>query len=175
MKLLGEGFYWDDLKVGDSFRTFGRTITETDIVNFVSSVGMLESLFLDAEYRERHSAIRGRPAPAALVYALAEGLALNVTGQGTGLAFLHMELNVERPALEGDTVHVEIEVIEVRPTSRNGRGLVRTRNRIVNQRGETVIVYVPLRLMAGRGEGSASQTKPDVAPETSDGGLSTNP
>ena len=32
------------------------------------------------------------------------------------------------------------------------RGLVRTRNRIVNQRGETVIEYLPQRLMAGSRE-----------------------
>lgn len=150
MKLIGEGFHWDELTVGDSFRTFGRTITETDIVNFVSSVGMLESLFLDAEYRAAHAAIDGRPAPAALIYALAEGLVLNATAQGTGLAFLHMELNVEGPVMQGDTIHVEIEVTEVRPAKKNNRGLVRTRNRIVNQRGETVITYTPLRLMAGR-------------------------
>lgn len=150
MKLIGEGFHWDELKVGDSFRTFGRTITETDIVNFVSSVGMLESLFLDAEYRAAHAAIDGRPAPGALIYAMAEGLVLNATAQGTGLAFLHMELNVEGPVMQGDTIHVEIEVTEVRPAKKNNRGLVRTRNRIVNQRGETVITYTPLRLMAGR-------------------------
>jgi len=150
MKLIGEGFHWDELTVGDSFRTFGRTITETDIVNFVSSVGMLESLFLDAEYRAAHAAIDGRPAPGALIYALAEGLVLNATAQGTGLAFLHMELNVEGPVMQGDTIHVEIEVTEVRPAKKNNRGLVRTRNRIVNQRGETVITYTPLRLMAGR-------------------------
>ncbi|MEH6507560.1 MAG: MaoC family dehydratase N-terminal domain-containing protein [Sulfitobacter litoralis] len=150
MKLLGEGFYWNDLSVGDTFKTFGRTISETDIVNFVSAVGMLESLFVDAEFRAQHSAIDGRPAPAALVYSIAEGLTLNATGQGTGLAFLQMELNVEGPVLQGDTIHVEIEVTEVRATSKQGRGLVRTKNRIVNQRGETVITYTPLRLMAGR-------------------------
>ncbi|RMC35612.1 MaoC family dehydratase [Paracoccus alkanivorans] len=151
MKLLGEGFYWNDLKLGDSFRTFGRTITETDIVNFVNSAGMLESLFVDAEFRAAHSAIPGRPAPAALVLSLAEGLVLNAAAQGTGLAFLHMEMNVEAPVLQGDTIHVEIEVTELRPAKKAGRGLVRTRNRIVNQRGETVITYTPLRLMAGRG------------------------
>ncbi|MCX7568091.1 MaoC family dehydratase N-terminal domain-containing protein [Sulfitobacter sp. F26169L] len=150
MKLLGEGFYWNDLSVGDRFKTYGRTISETDIINFVSAVGMLESLFVDAEFRARHSAIDGRPAPAALVYSIAEGLTLNATGQGTGLAFLQMELNVEGPVLQGDTIHVEIEVTEVRATSKMGRGLVRTRNSIVNQRGETVITYTPLRLMAGR-------------------------
>ncbi len=155
MKLLGEGFHWDELTVGDRFRTFGRTVTETDIVGFVSAVGMLESLFLDAEYRAAHSAIAGRPAPAALVYALAEGLTLNATGQGTGLAFLHMELNVEGPVMQGDTIHVEIEVTEVRAAKKDNRGLVRTRNRIINQRGECVITYTPLRLMAGRSQSEA--------------------
>lgn len=150
MKLLGEGFYWNDLTVGDRFQTFGRTITETDIVNFVSTAGMLESLFVDAEYRAAHSAISGRPAPAALVLSLAEGLVLNATAQGTGLAFLHMEMNVEGPVLQGDTIHVEIEITEIRPAKKAGRGLVRTRNRILNQRDETVITYTPLRLMAGR-------------------------
>lgn len=150
MKLLGEGFYWNDLTVGDRFRTFGRTVTDTDIVNFVTQAGMLEALFLDAEYRSAHSAIPGRPAPAAMVYAMAEGLSLNATGQGTGLAFLNMQLDVHGPVVEGDTIHVEIEVTEIRPTSKGGRGLVRTTNRIVNQRGETVITYTPLRLMAGR-------------------------
>ncbi|MEI4484894.1 MaoC family dehydratase N-terminal domain-containing protein [Frigidibacter sp. MR17.14] len=157
MKLLGEGFYWTDLATGDRFRTFGRTITETDIVNFVSAMGMLESLFLDAEFRAAHSAIPGRPAPAALALGLAEGMVLNATGQGTGLAFLHMEMNVVAPVLQGDTIHVEIEVTEIRPAKKAGRGLVRTRNDIVNQRGETVITYTPLRLMAGRHAAEAAQ------------------
>ena len=30
------------------------------------------------------------------------------------------------------------------------RGLVRTRNEVINQRGETVLVYTPLRIMASR-------------------------
>lgn len=152
MKRVGEGFRWNDLEVGQCFQTFGRTITETDIVNFIGCVGMLESLFVDAEYRAAHSAIPGRPAPAALVFSMAEGLVLNATGQGTGLAFLSMDLNVERPVLQGDTIHVEIEITELRPARKLGRGLVRTRNRIVNQRGETAITYTPLRLMEGRGE-----------------------
>jgi acyl dehydratase len=149
MRLVGEGFYWNDLKVGDAFKTFGRTITDTDIVNFISCTGMLEALFVDAEYRETHSSIKGRVAPAALVYSMAEGLVLNATAQGTGLAFLHAEINVRGPTLAGDTVHVELSVTEARATSK-GRGLVRTLNRVINQRGEPVIEYSPLRLMAGR-------------------------
>lgn len=149
MKLLGTGFHWDELEVGAEYRTYGRTITETDIINFTTGVGMLESLFLDAEYRKTHSAMQGHAAPALLVLSLAEGLTLNATGQATGLAFLNMEMNVLAPVVVGDTIHVEIEVLEARKTSKSSRGLVRTRNRIVNQHGTTVIEYTPQRLMAG--------------------------
>lgn len=151
MKLVGTGFHWDELTLGDEYKTYGRTITETDIVNFVSCVGMLESLFVDGEYRKSHSAMTGHAAPAMLSLSLAEGLVLNATGQGTGLAFLNMEMTVKKPVFVGDTIHVEIEVEESRKTSKSERGLVRTRNRIVNQRGETVIEYVPQRLMAASG------------------------
>lgn len=151
MKLLGTGFHWDELTVGDKYKTYGRTITETDVVNFVSCVGMLESLFVDAEYRKHHSAMEGHAAPGLLVLGLAEGLVLNATGQGTGLAFLNMEMTVKGPVVVGDTIHVEIEIEEARKTSKSERGLVRTRNRIVNQRGETVIEYTPQRLMAHSG------------------------
>ena len=150
MELVGQGFHWNDLEAGRTFRTYGRTITETDVINFVSYSGMQEALFLDKEYRETHSAMKGHAAPALLVVSLAEGLTLNATGQGTGLAFLNMEMDVKAPALVGDTIHVEIEVLESRKTSKSDRGLVTTRNRIVNQRGETVIEYKPMRLMAGR-------------------------
>lgn len=150
MELVGTGFHWDELTEGARYRTYGRTITETDVVNFVSCVGMLESLFLDAEYRKTHSAMPGHAAPAMLVLSLAEGLVLNATGQGTGLAFLNMDMNVKRPVFVGDTIHVEIEIVEARKTSKSARGLVRTENRIVNQAGEEVIVYRPQRLMAGR-------------------------
>jgi acyl dehydratase len=150
MKLLGHGMYWQDMPVGAKFKTYGRTITETDIVNFISCTGFLEVLFTDMEFVREHSAIKGRLAPGALVYALGEGLTMLGTIQGTGLAFLGMELDVKGPTFAGDTIHVEIEVIEQRPASKGGRGLVRTRNSIINQKGETVLVYTPLRLMAGR-------------------------
>lgn len=149
METVGLGFYWNDLEIGYRFRTVGRTVTETDIVNFVGCTGMTEVLFTDLDYLAEHAPGMGRVAPAALVYAFAEGLLVQATMQHTGLAFLNMELDVKAPTRAGDTIHVECEVVEVRPTSKN-RGLVRTANNIVNQRGETVISYNPLRIMAGR-------------------------
>ena len=51
------------------------------------------------------------------------------------------------PTFSGDTIHVECEVVEARLTSRPGRGLVRTKNHIINQNDVTVITYTPLRMI----------------------------
>ena len=151
MKQLGHGFYWQDLAVGAKYKTFGRTITETDVVTYCNAVGLIEPLFTDMEWAAKNSAVKGRLVPAALIYSIAEGLALAGTGHATGLAFLNTEIDVKGPTLVGDTVHVTIEVTEQRATSK-GRGLVRTRNEVLNQKGDVVMVYTPLRMMAGRPE-----------------------
>lgn len=152
-KLLGKGFYWQEMPVGARYRTFGRTITETDIVNFISCTGMLELLFTNEVYRQTESAIKGRLSPGALVFSIAEGLCIGATIQATGMAFLGMELEIKGPTLAGDTIHVDIEVIESRAASKGNRGLVRTRNSVVNQKDEIVMVYTPLRMMKGRPTG----------------------
>jgi acyl dehydratase len=151
METVGLGFHWNDLKVGQRFRTVGRTITEADIVNFINCTGMTEVIFTNLEYLRTESAIKGRVAPGALVFSFAEGLLMQATMQGTGLAFLNMSFDVKGPTLAGDTIHAECEVVEIRPTKTGNRGLVRTRNEVKNQRGETVLVYDPLRMMKGRG------------------------
>jgi acyl dehydratase len=67
--------------------------------------------------------------------------------QDTGLAFLGATLEVKGPTVVGDTLHVEAEVTEARLTSKGDRGLVRFANQVVNQRGETVLAYDPLRML----------------------------
>ena len=148
MKLLGMGPFWDDLAVGDRFRTAGRTLTETDLVNFVNLTWLTEELFTNTKDRKT-MAIEGRVVPAALVYSCAEGLLLPMI-QGTGLAFLNATLDVKGPTFVGDTIHVECTVVEARKTSKGSRGLVRTENKVVNQDGDTILAYNPLRMMKGR-------------------------
>lgn len=149
-KLLGKGLYWQDMAVGNRYRTFGRTITEPDLVNFISCTGMLEVLFTNEIYRQTESAIKGRLVPGALVFSMAEGLVIPGTLQGTGMAFLGMELEIKLPTFVGDTISVLIEVTESRAASKGDRGLVRTRNTIRNQKNETVMIYSPVRMMKGR-------------------------
>ncbi len=151
MKTIGLGLCWEDMPVGYQFKTVGRTITESDLVNFINTSGMTEVLFTDKTYAAEHAPARGRLIPGALVFSIAEGLLVQSSLQGTGLAFLKMEFEVKCPTFTGDTIHVEVKVMESRATSRvPGRGLVKTRNHVVNQKGEVVIIYTPLRLQAGR-------------------------
>jgi len=148
MMLVGRGFAFEDLKPGLRFRTHRRTIAEADAAAFINLTWLTEELFAVVENEASSSgrAIKGRPVPAALVYSFAEGLLLP-TMQDTGLAFLNSTLDVKGPTLVGDTIHVECEVIEHRLTSKGDRGLVRFANKVINQRGETVLEYNPLRLL----------------------------
>jgi len=146
---LGMGFYWQELPVGRKLKTIGRTLFESDLISFIGVTGMQEVLFNNLEYIEHDSPTGKRIVPGALVFSVAEGLVMQSTLQKTGFAFLGMTLDIKGPTLVDDTIHVEIEVIESRAASRGGRGLVRTLNRVVTQRGDCVLEYNPLRLMKG--------------------------
>jgi acyl dehydratase len=151
METLGLGLYFEDLPVGRQFKTIGRTVTEADITNFVNCTGMVEVLFTNTEFLAHESDIKGRPVPGALVYCFAEGLLVQSTMQHTGLAFLHMELDVENPVFAGETIHAECEIVEARRSrTRPDRGLVRTRVHVVKQTGAVALTYTPLRLVKCR-------------------------
>jgi acyl dehydratase len=148
---LGLGLRWEDTPVGFRFRTIGRTITEADITAFVGVTGMTEVLFTNTEYLKEQSLFGGRRlVPGALVYSFAEGLLMQSVVQGVGLAFLGMDLEVLGPTFAGDTIHLDCEVVEARATKKAGRGIVKTRNAVINQAGDTVMVYSPARLVKGR-------------------------
>ena len=146
-----EPLYFEDYKPDLKFRTRARTITETDLVNFVGLSGMFESLFVDQEYIAEQEIYEGRLIPGALTYAISEGLVIQ---EGIlherGLAFLGLELRAEKPVYVGDTIHVEVETDETRPTRRPDRGVVITNHRVMNQRDEPVMRLRVTRLVRKR-------------------------
>lgn len=139
--------YGPELRV----RTLARTLTETDLVNFIALSGMYESLFMDAEFRKAQSTYSGRLVPGALVYAISEGLVIQ-TGliHDRGLAFLGLELTIHRPVYVGDTIHVEVGFASKRETRHPDRGIVTTGHRVVNQRGEEVMLCQVTRMIRRR-------------------------
>lgn len=157
MRTVGLGIAFDELQAGDKFRTINRTVTEADLVNFINATGMVEMIFTDATFSDRHGAIEGaRPAPGALVYCFCEGLLVQGTMQMTGLAMLETTMKMVGPTNVGDTIHCEVEVVSVRETSKGGRGIVKTRNRAINQNGDTVLEYDVVRMVASKETRDAS-------------------
>jgi acyl dehydratase len=149
MQILGRGFTWEQLSPGQRFRTLNRTVTETDLVMFVNVTGMLEAIFIDRTSGET-GAIQGQFVPAALTYCLIEGLLCQTMIQGTGLAMLGLTKKVLAPVRVGDTIHAEIEVKSIRPTSKGNRAIVVSIIEVKNQRDEKVIEYEATRMLAGR-------------------------
>jgi acyl dehydratase len=150
MQTLGLGFTWEQLSPGQAFKTLNRTITEADLMMFIGVTGMVEVIFTDHTFGSERGAIQGRFVPAALTYSLVEGLLCQSMIQGTGLAMLEMSKKVLKPVRVGDTVHGEVEVLSVRPTSKGGRGIMASRVDIKNQHGEIVISYEATRMLAGK-------------------------
>ena len=157
MQTLGLGFTWEQLSAGQKFRTLNRTITETDLVMFVGVTGMVEVIFTDQTFGAEKGTIQGRFVPAALTYSLIEGLLCQSMIQGTGLAMLELNKKVLAPVRVGDTIHAEVEVTSVRPTSKGNRGIVASKIDVKNQNGEVVITYDATRMLAGRSERSGSE------------------
>ena len=138
--MIGQGVLFDDYEIGATYKTLGRTVSETDIVTFVNLGGFTEPLFMDMEYVKKESVFGRRAAPGAMTFALSEGLCMQ-TGliHGTGMAWLGGEVKVTAPVLEGDTIYVEIEIVDKRETKKPDRGIVTYKHRVLNQRGETVM------------------------------------
>src|SRR3989441_11387659 len=138
--MIGEGLHFEQHEIGATFRTLGRTVSETDIVNFVNLGGFTEPLFMDMEYVKKESVFGRRAAPGVMTFAFSEGLVMQ-TGliHGVGMAWLGGEVKVTAPVLEGDTIRVEVEIVDKRETKKPDRGIVTYKHRVLNQRDEMVL------------------------------------
>jgi acyl dehydratase len=150
--MIGHGTYFDDYEVGARYTTLARTISETDIVNFVNLGGFTEPLFMDMEYVKKQSLFGRRAAPGALTLTFSEGLVMQ-TGliHGVGMAWLGGEMKVTAPVLEGDTIRVEIEIADKRETRKPDRGIVTYKHKVLNQRDEVVMELTLQRMIRRRG------------------------
>lgn len=143
------------------FKTARRTITETDVVTFVNTVGLFEPIFIDAEFvKENMPATHHRRfSPAPLTMAMAMGLvAPHIQGwleqitAGHQVGFIGgmtgITARVFAPVLVGDTISVDLSAGVSKVTSK-GHTLVDLRHQVKNQDGvlcidfTETIIYLP--------------------------------
>ncbi|MGD9878430.1 MaoC family dehydratase, partial [Desulfococcus sp.] len=130
-----------------TYTTARRTVTEADHVNFATSYGFFEPLFMDRDFVKTDTPYEKPIVPGALTFSVAEGLTILSGLLHSGMAFLGVELEVRKPVFIGDTLTVEIEVAATRATKKPDRGIVTFRHRVNNQAGDEVMVYTVKRMM----------------------------
>lgn len=131
------GKYFDDFIQGEKLVTLGRTMTETDIVNFSGFSGDFNPLHTDAEFAASQT-FKGRIAHGMCGFSIATGLLIRLNiFEGTILAFFGIEnWRFMAPIMIGDTIHVVATVAEKKETKKPDRGLVFLDLEVINQKKE---------------------------------------
>lgn len=132
--------FYEDFKIGDRFETKGKTITEGAITVMVGLAGFTLPLHVDEEYCKKTTFGTIVP-PGRLTLFVMGGLE-----EQTGIyaeeviALLGIDkVRFKAPLRAGDTVQVEMEVVDLKPTSKPDRGIMVHRSICLNQRGEVLV------------------------------------
>jgi len=148
---IPRGWYFEEFETGQKIVTAGRTITESDIVSFAGLSGDYNQIHTDEVYSQ-NSPFKRRVAHGLLGLSIASGLAVQ-TGvmEGTILAFREInEWKFIQPIYIGDTIHVELDVLETKPLRRLGGGAIVLSLDVKNQSDQTVMKGTWTALMLSR-------------------------
>lgn len=153
--------YFDDLEIGQTFTSSGRTVTETDIVNFAGVSGDFNSIHVDHAFAATTS-FRRPIAHGLLVMAIGSGLGTLSPPQRI-VTFLGIcEWKFLLPVFPGDTVRLICRVLEREERSRGRRGMIRWHREILNQEDRIVQTGITEVLLEGRGGSSKSGSGQDA-------------
>ncbi|MGG5818898.1 MaoC family dehydratase [Falsiroseomonas sp. HW251] len=139
---MDEGCFFEDLRLGQK-ASFGKTVTEADVVLFAAVTGDTNPMHLNEEYA-RESFFGERIAHGML----AAGLITKVMGTqlpGPGTIYLSQSLRFRKPVKIGDTVTATVEITAL--NEEKARVTLRT---VCSVKGEPVLegealVAVPSR------------------------------
>ncbi|MSU78528.1 MAG: dehydratase [Gemmataceae bacterium] len=149
MSFTSMHLYYDDVEIGQEWESVGRTVTQTDIVNFAGLSGDFNPIHIDHEFCKT-TPFREPIAHGLLVFSISTGLGLMAPPMRT-LAFVSIkEWKFVEPVYIGDTIHVRVKIIEKEERSRGRRGLITWLRTVVNQKGKTVAEGLTVTLVEGR-------------------------
>lgn len=137
---VSRGMFFEEFSVGQHIISTARTVTESDVVAFAGLSGDYNQIHTDAEF-SKNTPFGKRVAHGLLGIAIASGLAMR-TGvlEGTVLAFREInEWKFSKPIFIGDTVHVELDVKEIKALPRLGGGSVIIELSVKNQQEEVTM------------------------------------
>jgi acyl dehydratase len=148
-----EGFYFEDVALGQEYASPGRTVTEADIVLFAGLSGDYNVLHTDAEYTKT-SLFGERIAHGLLGLSIQQGLLGRAMPPAVEEAMLGVRWKFRGPIKIGDTIHVRARVAAKKEGDRPGWGVVTLQRWVLNQRGEVVQEGETEHLVRRRSAGS---------------------
>lgn len=153
--------YLEDYHEGERWVTPGRTLTETDIINYAGLTGDWHPIHTDAEYA-RTTPFGERIAHGLLVLAIGSTLIFrlgeHVVFPKSFIAFYGMDsVRFVGPVKIGDTLRCEAEVTSM-VFKDVTRGILVCHNAIKNQRNEDVVVYETRALVGRRPQGRVTES-----------------
>jgi acyl dehydratase len=139
-----KGKYFEEFNEGDVFTSRGRTITESDVVQFVNSAWYINPRCTDAEFVKRGYLWNGlqlheriAPPPLGTFYAAGLSSSLGILND-TLMAILGATWRAPGAIAIGDTIHLRQRVIGKEETTLDDRGIVVFEMEVVNQSGVLV-------------------------------------
>ena len=137
--MADERLMWDDLTEGDDAISAGRTITETDVVNFCGLSGDFNWFHTDAE-RAKESVFGQRVAHGMLVASIATGLQVEkMEPKIATAAFMGLsDWQFRAPVFFGDTIRVKRTIGEKEEHKSPAMGRVAYEVEVLNQEDKVV-------------------------------------
>jgi len=132
--------YFEEFKIGDTFRTPSKTITEGAITMMVGLAGLTSPLFVDEEYAKK-TPFGTRIAPGRLTLLLMGGLEEQLgLYDETVIALVGFDnIQFTAPLKAGDTIYVDMKIIDLKETRKPDRGIVVHRSTCFNQHSEALV------------------------------------
>jgi acyl dehydratase len=146
--------FFEDYEIGFERRSFGRTITETDIIIHAGQTGDNFPHHMDAEWCATQD-FGQRIAHGTLVFSVGIGMTAS-TINPRAMSYGYDRLRFIRPVFINDTITVTARIAEKRDhPKRRTHGIVVEAIEMVNQRKETVLACEHLYLVERRAEAAS--------------------
>ncbi|HMN85548.1 MAG TPA: MaoC/PaaZ C-terminal domain-containing protein [Bauldia sp.] len=146
--------FFEDYEIGYARKSFGRTITEADIVLHAGQTGDFFPHHMDREWCATQD-FGQRIAHGTLIFSVGIGMTAT-TINPRAMSIGYDRLRFIKPVFINDTITTTATITELRDHKRPTHGVAVERVEIVNQRGETVLVCDHLYLVERRTPAAAA-------------------
>lgn len=148
--MTDENKFFEDFEIGESYTTNARTITESDIVFHAMHSADWQPHHTNEEFAKTQS-FKTRIAHGNLTFCVSTGLIFQSSSENPNImAYGYDKIRYPNPVFPGDTIKVEVKVIDKQPHKKSkDHGILTQSETTTNQRGETV-AYVEHKLFVTR-------------------------